>query len=141
MCKIYDYHTHLLYVIPFCGVFRLPTHYDKLIIHLRFLKIISDITNLNISSVVSSVYTPIIPHLNTYAATRHKGIPMHHVPIISITMIIFVLPPLLIIPPPRIIFSTLTGAYKANIISNDDTAIAPAKLQHTLQCNRNRYFT
>ena len=117
MCKIYDYHTHLLYVIPFCGVFRLPTHYDKLIIHLRFLKIISDITNLNISSVVSSVYTPIIPHLNTYAATMHKGIPMHYVPIISITMIIFVLPPLLIIPPPRIIFSTLTGAYKANIIS------------------------
>ena len=93
-------------------------YYDKLIIHLRLLKITSDTTSLNISSVVRSVYTPTMPHLNTYAASRHIGIPMHHVPTISITIIILVLPPLLIIPPPRIIFSTLTGAYRANTISS-----------------------
>ena len=74
-------------------------HYDKLIIHLRLLKKTSDTTSLNISSVVSNVYTPTMPHLNTYAASRHSGIPMHHVPTISITIMILVLPPLLIIPP------------------------------------------
>ena len=61
--------------------------YDKLIIHLRLLKITSDTTSLNISSVVSNVYTPTMPHLNTYAASKHSGIPMHHVPTISITKI------------------------------------------------------
>ena len=50
--------------------------YDKLIIHLRFLKTTSDTTSLNISSVVSSMHTPTIPHSNTYAASRHIGMPM-----------------------------------------------------------------
>ena len=36
--------------------------YDKRIIHLRLLKIISETNSLNISSVVSKVYTPTIPH-------------------------------------------------------------------------------
>ena len=90
----------------------------KLIVHLRFLKIINDTASLNNSSVVSNVYTPTIPHLNTYAASRHSGMPIHHVPTISIIIMILVLPPLLIIPPPSIIFSTLTGAYKANTISS-----------------------
>ena len=75
------------------------SHYNKLIIHLRLLKITSDTISLNISCVVSSVYAPTISHLNTYAASKHNGIPIHHVPTISITMIIFVLPPLLIISP------------------------------------------
>ena len=90
----------------------------KLMIHLRLLKIRNDTANLNNSSVVSRVYTPTIPHLNTYAASRHSGIPIHHVPIISIIIMILVLPPLLIMPPPSIIFSTLTGAYRANTISS-----------------------
>ena len=91
---------------------------DKLTIQLRLLKIINDTASLNNSSVVSNVYTPTIPHLNTYAASRHSGIPIHHVPIISIIIMVFVLPPLLIMPPPRIIFSTLTGAYRANTMSS-----------------------
>ena len=90
----------------------------KLTIQLRLLKIINDTASLNNSSVVSNVYTPTIPHLNTYAASRHSGIPIHHVPIISIIIMVFVLPPLLIMPPPRIIFSTLTGAYRANTMSS-----------------------
>ena len=57
---------------------------------MRFLKITNDTTSLNISSVVSSVYTPTIPHLNTYAASIQRGIPIHHVPIMSIIIIIFV---------------------------------------------------
>ena len=36
----------------------------------------------------------------------------------SIIIMVFVLPPLLIMPPPRIIFSTLTGAYRANTMSS-----------------------
>ena len=90
----------------------------KLIIHLRLLKIINDTASLNNSSVVSNVYTPTIPHLNTYAASRHRGSPIHHVPTISIIIMILVLPPLLIMLPSSIIFSTLTGAYKANTISS-----------------------
>ena len=90
----------------------------KLTIQLRLLKIINDTASLNNSSVVSNVYTPTIPHLNIYAASRHSGIPIHHVPIISIIIMVFVLPPLLIMPPPRIIFSTLTGAYRANTMSS-----------------------
>ena len=85
---------------------------------LRLLKTINDTASLNNSSVVSNVYTPTIPHLNTYAASRHSGIPIHHVPTISMIIMILVLPPLLIMPPPSIIFSTLTGAYKANTISS-----------------------
>ena len=85
---------------------------------LRLLKTINDTASLNNSSVVSNVYTPTIPHLNTYAASRHSGIPIHHVPMISIIIMVFVLPPLLIMPPPRIIFSTLTGAYRANTMSS-----------------------
>ena len=61
---------------------------QKLIIHLRLLKIINDTASLNNSSVVSNVYTPTIPHLNTYAASRHSGIPIHHVPTISIIIMI-----------------------------------------------------
>ena len=87
-------------------------------IHLRFLKIINDTASRNNSSVVSNVYTPTIPHLHIYAASRHRGIPIHHVPTISMIIMILVLPPLLIMPPPSIIFSTLTGAYKANTISS-----------------------
>ena len=37
----------------------------KLTIQLRLLKIINDTASLNNSSVVSNVYTPTIPHLNT----------------------------------------------------------------------------
>ena len=85
---------------------------------LRLLKTINDTASLNNSSVVSNVYTPTIPHLNTYAASRHSGIPIHHVPTISMIIMILVLLPLLIMPPPSIIFSTLTGAYKANTISS-----------------------
>ena len=48
----------------------------KLIIHLRLLKTINDTASLNNSSVVSNVYTPTIPQLNTYAASRHSGIPI-----------------------------------------------------------------
>ena len=108
---------------PSCTVkdglaFLQETNQHKLIIHLRLLKIINDTASLNNSSVVSNVYTPTIPHLNTYAASRHSGIPIHHVPTISIIIMILVLPPLLIMPPPSIIFSTLTGAYKANTISS-----------------------
>ena len=73
----------------------------KLTIQLRLLKIINDTASLNNSSVVSNAYTPTIPHLNTYAASRHRGIPIHHVPTISIIIMILVLPPLLIIPPPK----------------------------------------
>lgn len=61
----------------------------KLTIQLRLLKIINDTASLNNSSVVSNVYTPTIPHLNTYAASRHSGIPIHHVPIISIIIMVF----------------------------------------------------
>ena len=93
-----------------------PHPYDKLIIHLRFLKITNDTISLNISSVVSNVYTPTISQCSTYAANIQRGIPIHHVPIVSIIMMIFVLPPLLMMPPPKIIFSTLTGAYRANTI-------------------------
>ena len=48
----------------------------KLTIQLRLLKIMNDTASLNNSSVVSNVYTPTIPHLNTYAASRHSGIPI-----------------------------------------------------------------
>jgi hypothetical protein len=99
-------------------IFVKETNQHKLIIHLRLLKIIKDTASLNNSSVVSNVYTPTIPHLNTYAESRHRGIPIHHVPTISMIIMILVLPPLLIMPPPSIIFSTLTGAYKANTISS-----------------------
>ena len=99
-------------------IFVKEINQHKLIIHLRLLKMINDTASLNNSSVVSNVYTPTIPHLNTYAASRHSGIPIQHVPTISIIIMILVLPPLLIIPPPSIIFSTLTGAYKANMISS-----------------------
>ena len=61
----------------------------KLIIHLRLLKIIDDTASLNNSSVVSNVYTPTIPHLNTYAASRQSGIPIHHVPTISVYLHLF----------------------------------------------------
>lgn len=56
----------------------------KLTIQLRLLKIMNDTASLNNSSVVSNVYTPTIPHLNTYAASRHSGIPIYNTHIFRI---------------------------------------------------------
>ena len=87
---------------------------------LRLLKTINDTASHElISSDGKAMYIhQQFPNLNTYAASRHSGIPIHHVPTISMIIMILVLPPLLIMPPPSIIFSTLTGAYKANTISS-----------------------
>ena len=62
--------------------------YDRLLIHCRFRKMTSVMTSLKISSVVSSAYTAVISQRNTPAARRHSGIPIHQVPIVSISMIV-----------------------------------------------------
>ncbi len=59
----------------------------RLIIQLRFLKMTSETARRKISSVVSRAYTPTMPQCKPNAASRHSGMPIPHVPIVSMIMI------------------------------------------------------
>lgn len=59
----------------------------RLIIQLCFLKMTSETARRKISSVVSRAYTLTMPQCKPNAASRHSGMPMSYVPMVSIIMI------------------------------------------------------
>ena len=62
-------------------------------------------------------YTHGIGSFQTKAPSSPRGTPNNHVPIKSMHMTYVVFPPLLMIPPPRIMFCTFTGAIMAKAIN------------------------
>lgn len=82
-------------------------------IHALRRNITHDIAKRTHSSSERIKYTYGIDNLSTNAEISPRDTPNTHVPIRSIAITYFVLPPLLIIPPPSIMFGALNGATSA----------------------------